>query len=458
MPFPARFSIGPLATVTDYVVCRFYTAETPGVQVAITSFAPPHPSSRVVSQLLQDDVAHICKIYYSPDGIVLGALKHEWEFQPTNESLDGRAPLELTVIAPGGTPTEFQIEGDQDEYNNTDLAALEFYPVQRVTGPAKDDEWDVIPTGGFKLLGGRTFTEDDTWFLHFIPKIRIDSFPSQGQLNDLKIVTASETMDTTYHRNENYADFATNIGTTTFPLLGTLPNMKLKFSTHGGLQRYWKLQLAVGNTAKFFGVNKNVIYLGKGEVIEFIIKSGLLYVIDYKGDAARVGQRIWGDKLENNTLFRDGTEYNQADYPRVIEWMDSLPLGQVVDYATWDTSSIVDGETIYPNKGKFARDDGAGTFRVPDDRDRAMIALKHLDATVDATRQSQGPGSFQKNTFKSHVHLAKGHYNQGQYDGGGNSFFRSIIGNPYADNGLLQATGQDKTRMDNTGLFPLVII
>jgi hypothetical protein len=400
MAFLQRFSIGPLATVTDYVVCRFYTAENPGVQVNIVPFAPPHPSSRVVSVLLDDDVAHICKIYYSPDGIVLGSLKHEWEFQPVNQSVDGRQPIELHVIAPGGTPGEFEIEGDQDEYNNTDLEDADFYPEQRGTGPARDDEWDTITTGGFKVLGGRVFNDGDTWFLHFIPKIRIDSFPSTGQLNDINIVTASEVLDSDYQKKNNYADFATTLAVTTWPALGTLPNQRMTFSTHGGLQRYWTLQLNGGDTTKFLGQSVNSIELGKGEFLEVMIKGGILYVLNYAGDAHRVGERFWGDKLEINSIFRDGTEYDQADYPRLVKWIKSLPIGQVLNYTDWELTQTVNGVVHFKNKSKFAIDDTAGTFRVPDDRNRFVRALQFLDATVDAERLTQGPGGYQADAIK----------------------------------------------------------
>jgi hypothetical protein len=400
MAFLQRFSIGPLGTVTDYVVCRFYTAENPGVQVNIVSFAPPHPSSRVVSVLLDDDVAHICKIYYSVDGVVLGSLKHEWEFQPVNESLDGRQPQELHVIPAGGTPAEFEIEADQDEYNNVDFAGLDFYPEQRATGPYRDDEWDFITTGGFKLLGGRKFTDGDTWFLHFIPKIRLDSFPSTGQLNDINIVTANEVLDSDYQKKNNYADFATALAVTSWPAFASLPNQRMTFSTHGGLQRYWTQQFNGGDTVKFLGQSVNSIDLGQGEFLEVIIKGGIAYVINYSGDAARVGERFWGDRLELNSIFRDGTEYDQDDYPRLVKWIKALPLGQVLNYTDWELTETINGVLRYKNKSKFAIDDVAGTFRVPDDRNRFVRALKYVDATVDTERRTQGPGGYQADAIK----------------------------------------------------------
>jgi hypothetical protein len=73
-----------------------------------------------------------------------------------NSSLSMKAlmavsPQELHVIPAGGTPAEFEIEADQDEYNNVDFAGLDFYPEQRATGPYRDDEWDFITTGGFQI-------------------------------------------------------------------------------------------------------------------------------------------------------------------------------------------------------------------------------------------------------------------------------------------------------------------
>lgn len=461
MAFTTKISIGPLATVTDYVVLRFYTAENPGVQVAVTTLAPPHSDSELVSQLLDDDVAHICKIYYSIDGIVLGTLKHEFEFQPTNQTIEVEEPLEIHVV--DESPAAFEVLSGQNEYNDVSLVNKQYFIEQRGTGTLRNDEWDYIVTGGFKLLGDKLFDSGDTYFLHFIPIISQDSFPSTSQLIDVKIVSANETIDDTYYRKVCIAAFATTIGTTTFPSLATLPNTKIKFSTHGGSQRYWKIQFYTGENVSFLGVNKNIIYLAKGEELELIIKSGVAYVTGYSGAAKYVGQRIWGDKLELNTIFRDGTQYNQSDYPRLVEWISSLPVGQVVDYTTWNTSLVVDGKIIYPNKGKFAID-GTTTFKVPDDRNMSIRALRYIDSTVDSERQVQGPGGYQIDSLKDHDHFMFNHQDGGtpyasdSHSTGGNLGYAINGSNTEPDKFKTSSTGGIETRMENIGLLPLLII
>ena len=86
-----------------------------------------------------------------------------------------------------------------------------------------------------------------------------------------------------------------------------------------------------------------------------------------------------------------------------------------------------------------------------------MMALKNTDGTTDSLRQSQGGGSFQKNTLKSHTHRSRDGFGYGSYSGGANPISRyRDPSDPFQSAGLIEATGDDKTRMDNTGMLPLL--
>lgn len=108
----------------------------------------------------------------------------------------------------------------------------------------------------------------------------------------------------------------------------------------------------------------NKIVLGKGESIKIIIKDNGLYAVDVCTDHSRLGTRIWADiNTVLNCLPCDGVVRDQAEWPRAVEVMDMVGA---ISYTLWNTSQVeADGQTSFPNRGKWARDDVAGTFRPP---------------------------------------------------------------------------------------------
>lgn len=143
-----------------------------------------------------------------------------------------------------------------------------------------------------------------------------------------------------------------------------LPDGWFILQTHEGSQNNAVIQLDAGDTVKFRRQDVNKIVLGAGESIKVIIKNNELYVVDVCTDHDKLGQRIWADiNTILNTLPCDGVVRTQAEWPRAVEVMD---LVGSVSYTLWNTSQVeADGQTTYPNRGKWARDDVAGTFRPP---------------------------------------------------------------------------------------------
>lgn len=431
-------------------------------------YPAPHSQQSMLIEGL-DPVWYLIKFYRSTDGV---ALDEEILTLAGNAVTGSTFPITryIYVVNRGqsGTDPDWAdpVEGDSG-IRDERLFEKTYWINERGTG-------DLIPAeitdrsddgGGFDFaLVGKTMFDGNVYIATVIE--RVDEVPVSGSgssdYNDIVELTADLDFDPALHANKVLvANWASNIGTLSIPNLSLLPDCKFRLQTHGGTQSFVAIQLDTGDIVEFRKSDLNVIWLGSGESIEILIKDNWMYVSDDKTGYDKVGQRVWGDiDSELNAVVRDGTRYPEDDLPRLAQWMDEYGISVVAEgtgVGQWGYSTVVDGETIYPNKGKYTYE--SGQIRVPDDRDRVMMALKNTDGSTDSLRQSQGSGSFQKNTQKSHTHRTAGGYGYGNYDGGGNPFFRSpSAGTTMETSGLIEATGVDKTRMDNTGMLPLLIV
>jgi hypothetical protein len=98
-------------------------------------------------------------------------------------------------------------------------------------------------------------------------------------------------------------------------------------------------------------------------------------------------------------LQADGlTTHSGATYKRVWDYLiNELPVGQRVDFATYDATVVIDGVTVYPNRGYWAVDAGAQTFKTPDMRGQTVRNL----ATIGGANK---PGQYKHWQVGEHDH------------------------------------------------------
>lgn len=262
-------------------------------------------------------------------------------------------------------------------------------------GPYKGDEIEFTETGGFRFLGDIRFSNQDTFFItRYKVGLQHDFTPSSSaDYTDIKLlqddVDNSIDYDSTFHRKVCISNFTGPVGTIVFPALALIPDHKVKFQTHQGNQNYLKLQFNTGEEVKFYGQNKNVIYLAKGEEIEIIFKDHVCYIIMYNGNANMRGMVIgsYRDRsLDGPYLLADEDtgELDRDDYPALYEFVQSLPAGAAVTMAEWET-----------DKTKWAIDTSAFTFRVP------HLANMHRRFRIDS---SEVPGTYAPDAVSQHYH------------------------------------------------------
>lgn len=441
----------------------------------------PAPHSEV-SLLIEglSPVWYTIKFYRSVDGV---ALDEEILTLAGNALTGALYPItkyEYVVnrgysnTSPVNTGAEVWNDPVADDQGIRDERLLEkiYWVEERGTGDLLDAEITDRSDDG----GGFDFVDSEKVMVDggvYIVKVieRVDAEPASGgssDFNDVVILTTDLDFDPSLHSGKVLiANWSSVVGILTMPNLSLVPDCKFRLQTHGGTQSFVGIQLDAGDTVEFRKSDLNVIWLGSGESIEVLVKDNVMYISDDKTGYDRVGQRVWGDvDIELNSVIRDGSLLQQADVPRLMQWIDEYGVASISEgtgVSEWSYSVSVDGETIFPNKGKFARDDIGGTIRIPDDRDRAMMALKFTDGTTDSERASQGAGGFQQNKYRQHYHLSGNEtHTDANYRRGAVHSIRAWGGttttNFAASTEDGSVGGGTKTRPDNTGLFPLLII
>lgn len=440
------------------------------------AYAAPHPEESMVLTEI-DPVMYLVTAYRSVDGTTLNQQLLQLAVDASTNAQYPITIYEYVVNRGSGDATPGSAWQDPssgtNELRDERLLNKSYRVVERGTSLLLLSEY----TDRSDVGGGFDFTTVDKNFedggVYFVIVNNPATATTGGgttsgssDYNDIVEVSANDTFNSATMANKilvsTYAG-ANKILLMAMPNLALVPDCKFRMQANGGTQRYFALQLDAGDTVPAYGDDLNVIYIGKGELVEFLVKSNVLYIISPLTGYERLGRRVWGDKQELNTLFRDGTQYNQADVPRLMQFVDTLPGGNVVPEGTmtnqWSFEQIVDGKTVYPNKGLFARDDGAGKIRVPDDRNMFIRAMKYTDATDDTERIIDKPGGYQVDGLKSHNHVGAGTwYGFGGQGIGNLSSNNDAVAQEVANRNQIVAAGGTETRGENIGMLPLIYI
>lgn len=268
--------------------------------------------------------------------------------------------------------------------------------------------------------------------------------------DDVYILNSNEDYDpVTMGGRTIIADFATTIGTLTIPNLAIVADSRFKIQTHTGTQRNLVIQLDVGDTVNFRKQAVNKIIMGEAEELEFLIKDNVMYCLSPSPNHDQLGKQIFAYMVLLNTLPGDGVSRVLADFPRVEELLDALPVTSVVNDTVWNTSSVAaDGQTVYVNKGKWMRD--GANFRPP--LIEGYVIKGVSQATVSGRREHQ--------ELMAHDHDLRGSFSYGGYDGGGNTFFRirNLTDGFDTVSKVVSDTGGTQNIVNNIGLYPLLCI
>lgn len=455
-PFKVNFS-----DITSRVIMVWYKHTNPLAEVGRLVLPFPNISGEVVQAHGLLPESYLFRFYESADGATLDLLIESWSIDVAKGIKTSIRKFFYVVGGPG----------DYDPAPNTTTltdprlqGADEMYIHNRALGFRRPEDF-TINEDGFTLLNGELFSEFDEWMVEVVYKDDAGFTPVPESSTDMRIFSANEAFSDDHKGANNVAAFpADTTGIVTFPAFSGIADCTATYSTFSNAGRYLRLQFASGNTVVFEGEIVNQITLRKSEKVTLQFKSGVCYVTDYRGNAHLAGEYLFAGKKLMNTEYADGREANIADYQDLI---DRLPAAKIVSYADWDLWIDIKVGIIerryYRNRGKFAVDATAGTFKFPDLRGFSFRALRVVDGTEDITMLSQGAGGMWHQELIQHNHGIKTTFSQPSGNNSGDPVRGSINGSENDRGG----EGSDKTisveggleqRVDSIGLLPLVRI
>lgn len=422
------------------------------------------------------DIAYRIEFYDQPGGVGIGNLIKSHVVTPSTQTLVVDSDIELIV---DGAET-YDPVSTADNFTVPATIGKDIRLEQRGVGT-------LFQTRGIeivhdKVTGKITFSDgsfpntDDRFIIIIKPQYVVNPPGSQAPstlYKDIIILDADITLTSADFGKLYIVKGIANVITITLPATATIVKKVSLFVRSQGPHKSVIIKAAVGETIDATGTTSQTFILGQAEEAEVIRVNDQLYGFTDSQDIKRAGQLDWAYTVGLNRAWADGTEVLCADYPRVKKAMDNLEVGQVVTYATWGTSVVIDGVTVYPNKGFFALSNDGLSFKFPDFRNLSIRALRYSDNTVDDERLTQKGGGYQYYKVGKHRHWTiNNHSDTGgtgvsainyicfQGERGGAGDFKYTL-NGHTDQPTLGLTsdgaGTDH-RENNIGMVPQIIV
>jgi hypothetical protein len=380
--------------LTGFLIVRYAEVATPSAYIGqTTALAFPVDHTYTIINLRR--VAHYFEFWQSNDGTTLSQQIKVWEIDVAKQEVPAISIYYYRVNGGRGVDGVWSDPlSDQLQLRDTRLAGKQYTVDEEGTGPLTPvEEYTDFSGGGFDKISGFPFQDGGRYRVTVYDKIVVDtpepSVTSGGGFSAVMIANeANHVLTADYYGKLIECGYATGgTGIFTLQALATIPDgTVLRFSTHLGNQQYLKIQLSGSETVKFWGKNRNHIYLGKCESLDILKQNGQFYCMNDNTGYDRVGQRVWGDVVEINTYLRNGNDYAEAYAGRLIDWaLDNFASGQLVSFATWNTSVL--GVPLF--RRLFAYDSASNTIRVPDSMNMYQRAVPTTGTT---------PGAYQPDT------------------------------------------------------------
>lgn len=384
------------------IIVVLYKTSAPTSEYARLTIPTPHTAPYIYEFSSVDPDIYNVKHYSTPDGTTLGTvLKDFFCDSVTNTILSERR---FYVV---GGP------GAYDPVDSTDNITDPYFDGKTISGIFQEGfrylkdavEWRQDPGGVLKLLSGILNNSGMTWAVEISYQQTIATPGTNDTFSIIDVVTGDVTLNSGNYNHTILVTSSPNKQTTTLPLIGTVPDGKGFVVVHDrGNAINVIVKAQSGEVIRFRGQDKNQVVLGIGEVIKIIKKGSKYYVLDLKGQWERVGEFIgWYSNLKDNFLPLSGGEVDPVTYVRLGEFVDSLDPSLVVDYAAFDSTIVVNGETVYHKRGFFAKDAGTGKIKLPDLSAKGIRYLKNYGGG-DSDRADNIPGGYQHDRMRDHNH------------------------------------------------------
>lgn len=453
--------------VINYLIVVIYKTTALGAEVDRVVYhagVSPNPFNYAFTDLVNG--TYVVKVHESVDGTTLGTLRHDYWIDASTGQITQERVFFTVNSGIGTAPAAGATIFSDPSLDGKTISGV-FRTGYGYLTPST--EWQPHAGGGFELLGGLNFSDSEVWCFEISYTV-IETAPSPNDaFADIEVFATDTTLTSADYNKTILGNSANPSQTFTLPTIAGVPDGKgFVFIHDGGSAKNLTLS---GGTYRFRGADVTAVHLGKGEKVKVIKKtisgSPKWYVVDCVGQWDRIGERKGVELLGDNMLICDGTEYDGLVYKRFFDYIkNTVPLGQKVSYAVFDTTTVINGETVYAKRGFYAVDLVNNKFKVPDLRNTSVRFLKNIGG-ADATRVDNVPGGYQHHDVGAHKHTGLTAENTSHASASSiqavpnvkllvNTSAGSVTSVSQAETGVYNTGGETVTR--NVGLIPVVLI
>lgn len=325
--------ISPAPGVLNDFIAVIYKTTDEGAEIDRITIPAPHdePQTFQFNDLVPG--TYIGKVHDTPDGTTLGNIRHDFWADASLEKLLAYTIKTFQVGLGRGTP--YYDPADQDEdYINPDLDGLTYTVFKPGYGPL---DWaaNITPYtgGGFSFTDGQKFSQDEIYTILISNLVTqpLDSTSGSAYPDDVVELTGDTAFGSGHYNKLLEVNSVSTLVTITISDLNSVPDGTLfGINTHNGSQRYVTLQLPATKYCLINGSQRNAVYVGKGEEVNFIKKGNYLRIVNWDGDYRRVGEKVFADgNAPANGIALTGQWLLKTDYPRIFNWyVNNLPVGE----------------------------------------------------------------------------------------------------------------------------------
>lgn len=336
-----KLSIGQI-NITEYLIVNIRETASPGIVVDSLVFPPPVLAGQNIVFTNVNNVPHWVDMRRSSNGTDPGLLLSSfiYDVKEFGQAIERRfyqmpVPADLT---------------DQDALPLTDIVDP-YLEGKIVTGVFLEHFrylWEGIEyvftdntimftaaTTGFNLAGLIAVYDHvrRTVIVEINNMVALSSSSSSGGSfpSDIVEIVTDITLDSSHYNKLMEAKAGANILTVTLPAFNTIPDKtKIAFNTDNADalsgQRYMTIVIDPLSAyyAQYRGKAKPRLHMGKGEYLVLQKKGGYMRVLEWRGDADRVGELVYADEQPLNSVPETGGWINKTGYPRLFEFVNNL--------------------------------------------------------------------------------------------------------------------------------------
>lgn len=302
---------------------------------------PPHTQRNITIDNL-NPVMHRVELWTTVDGVNLDQLRGRCDIDASQYTQVAFSNLYFIV----GRGLPLDPAANTNQYDNPDLAGKDYTVFMPGFGPLiegihieRNTDINNVDLGGFHFINGMEFLDgaEYTIMIANLTTQQITAGNNSGYPNSIISVIGNIDLAQPHYTNllEVISQNNNNI-TVTIPDINLIPeNTKFGINTHNFNYdhgyRYTILQLPSGAFTLINGVQRNTVYVARGENVSFMKQGAYLRIINDWVGPKTVGTRVLYDGgWPLNGLPLLGGWYFKSQYIRLFEWyVNQLPPAEL---------------------------------------------------------------------------------------------------------------------------------